>query len=46
MAGLGLQLGPLDLTAGMGYDANLGPDLGPNASVSGYSFDLGATLRL
>ncbi len=46
MAGLGLQLGPLALTAGMGYDANLGPDLGPNASVSGYSFDLGATLRL
>jgi hypothetical protein len=46
MAGLGLQLGPFALTAGMGYDANLGPDLGPNASISGYSFDLGATLRL
>jgi hypothetical protein len=46
MAGLGLQLGLFALTAGMGYDANLGPDLGPNASISGYSFDLGATLRI
>jgi hypothetical protein len=46
LAGLGLQLGRwFALTAGMGYDANLGPDLGTNASISGYSFDLGATLR-
>jgi hypothetical protein len=45
LAGIGLQLGPFALTGGMGYDQNLGPDLGPNASISGYSFDLGATLR-
>jgi hypothetical protein len=46
LAGIGLQLGRwFAVTGGMGYDANLGPDLGPNASVSGYSFDLGATLR-
>ncbi len=45
-AGLDLQiLRWLVLTPGVGYDLNLGPDLGPNASVSGYSFDLGATLR-
>jgi len=47
LAGLDLQLGRwFALTAGMGYDANLMPlDLGTNASVSGYSFDFGATLR-
>jgi len=46
LAGIGLQLGRwFAVTGGMGYDANLGPELGPNASVSGYSFDLGATLR-
>ena len=33
------------LTAGMGYDANIGPDLGPKASVSGFALDLGATVR-
>jgi hypothetical protein len=48
LGGIDLQLGPwFALTVGMGYDANLMPvDLGPNASISGYSFDLGATLRL
>jgi hypothetical protein len=47
LAGIDLQLGRwFALTVGMGYDANLMPvDLGTNASVSGYSFDLGATLR-
>jgi hypothetical protein len=33
------------LTAGVGYDANLGPDLGPTASTSGFAADLGGTLR-
>jgi hypothetical protein len=47
LAGIDLQLGRwFALTVGMGYDANLMPvDLGTNASVSGYSFDLGGTLR-
>lgn len=45
-AGIDLQVFRwLVLTPGMGYDLNLGPDLGPNASVSGYSFDLSGTLR-
>lgn len=45
-AGLDLQiLSWLVITPGVGYDLNVGPDLGPNASVSGYSFDLSATLR-
>ena len=33
------------LTAGMGYDANIGPDLGPKASVSGFALDFGGTVR-
>ena len=45
-AGLDFQFGRhLVLTAGGGYDAILGPDLGDQNSVSGYSLDLGATLR-
>jgi hypothetical protein len=47
LGGFDLQLGRwFALTVGMGYDANLMPlNLGPDASVSGYSFDLGGTLR-
>jgi tetratricopeptide (TPR) repeat protein len=45
-AGVDLQAGRhVVLTAGVGYDANLGPDMGPNASISGYSLDLGGTIR-
>ena len=33
------------LTAGMGYDANIGPDLGPKASISGFALDFGGTVR-
>jgi hypothetical protein len=33
------------VTGGIGYDANIGPDLGPNASISGFAFDLGAAVR-
>jgi hypothetical protein len=46
MAGLDVQvLRWVVLTGGIGYDANIGPDLGPNASVSGFAFDLGAAVR-
>jgi len=45
-AGLDLQIVPqLVLDADIGYDANLGPDLGPNASISGFALNLGATAR-
>ncbi len=33
------------LTGGIGYDANLGPDLSPSASISGFSLDLGTRVR-
>jgi hypothetical protein len=46
MAGLDVQMNRWVLvTGGIGYDANIGPDLGPNASVSGFAFDLGAAVR-
>ena len=45
-AGVNLNLARwFALTGGVGYDANLGPDLGPNASVSGYAFDFGGSIR-
>jgi hypothetical protein len=45
-AGLDLQLVRwFILTGGFGYDANLGPDLGPTASTSGFAADFGGTLR-
>ena len=45
-AGIDLNAGQhFVITGGVGYDVNLGPDLGPNASISGYSLDLGATAR-
>ena len=44
--GLDLQAGRyVVITAGMSYDANLGPSLVQNASVSGYSYDLGGSIR-
>ena len=44
--GLDFQLGRyVALTVGLGYDADLGPDLGPKASISGYSFDGGVSIR-
>ena len=46
-AGIDFQVARfLVLSVGAGYDENLGPDLGPGASVSGYSIDLGASFRL
>jgi hypothetical protein len=46
LAGIDLQLQRwLVLTAGAGYDQNLGPDLGPNASISGFSLDARAEVR-
>jgi hypothetical protein len=46
MAGLDVQMNRWVLvTGGIGYDANIGPDLGPNASISGFAFDLGAAVR-
>jgi hypothetical protein len=33
------------LTGGLGYDANLGPDLGPTASTSGFAADFGGMIR-
>jgi Tfp pilus assembly protein PilF len=43
--GLDLQLRNFVLTLAADYDLNLGPDLGPDASVSGFALDLGATVR-
>ena len=46
LSGLNLQISRwVSLSGGIGYDANLGPDLGPTASVSGYSVDFGGALR-
>jgi hypothetical protein len=33
------------LTGGIGYDASIGPDLGPTASVSGFALDFGGAVR-
>jgi hypothetical protein len=45
-AGIDFQLGKhLVLTAGGGYDAFVGPDLGDGNSLSGYSVDASGTLR-
>jgi hypothetical protein len=44
----GLKVQPtrlVSLTVGGGYDANVGPDLGPGAGISGYALELGASLR-
>ena len=46
LGGLNLQISRwVSLSGGIGYDADLGPDLGPTASVSGYSVDFGGALR-
>jgi hypothetical protein len=45
-AGLDLQISRwFLLTGGLGYDANLGPDLGPTASTSGFAADFGGMIR-
>jgi hypothetical protein len=33
------------LTGDFGYDANLGPDLGPTATTSGFAVDFGGVVR-
>jgi hypothetical protein len=46
LAGADLQVQPwFVLNGGLGYDENLGPDVGPNASLSGLSLDFGAAVR-
>jgi hypothetical protein len=46
LAGVDLQITRWFLLTGdAGYDANLGPDLGPNASISGFAANLGGTIR-
>jgi hypothetical protein len=45
---LGLQVRPtrlVSLTIGGGYDANIGPDLGARAGISGYALELGGSIR-
>jgi hypothetical protein len=46
LGGLDVQVNHyVSVNAGLGYDANVGPDLPNGASISGYSIDFGAAVR-